>query len=49
METLIPLQEEYRTPEGNSVLVTTLEINGGVDVAPPDVDIKCTQKDFDSE
>jgi len=52
VETLLPIQYEYRKTrpaheEGNTQRFTILEVNGEVDIQPPDVDITCEEKDFE--
>lgn len=53
-ETLLPIQYEYRKTgpewadeEGNTLRFTILEVNGKVDIQPPDVNILCVEKDFE--
>jgi hypothetical protein len=45
-ETLMPLQEEYRLDNGDTRLLTLEQVNGNVDLTPPNVGA-CTEKSFD--
>jgi hypothetical protein len=46
-ETLAPLQEEYRLDNGDTRLLTLEQVNGTVNVTPPDIGRVCEETDFD--
>lgn len=46
-ETLLPLQEEYRLDNGDTSLLTLEQVNGTVDVTPPDSGLVCEETVFD--
>ena len=45
-ETLLPLQEEYRLESGDTRLLTLEQVNGKVDIAPPNTDVACSEGRF---
>lgn len=54
VETVLPSQYEYRKSgpgwgdeEGNTQRFTILEVNGEVDIQPPNVDVPCVEEDFE--
>jgi hypothetical protein len=47
VEQLLPVQEEESLDNGNTLVVTTLELNPDIEISAPDIDITCEERAFD--